>query len=39
MLIIDPLADIVRTMLNVGLNCMIPTLATSRSVIRTERGT
>jgi Na+/H+-dicarboxylate symporter len=38
MLIIDPLADIVRTMLNVGLNCMIPTLAASRSVIRTGRG-
>jgi L-cystine uptake protein TcyP (sodium:dicarboxylate symporter family) len=27
MIIIDPLADMVRTMLNVGLNCMIPALA------------
>jgi Na+/H+-dicarboxylate symporter len=27
MIIIDPLADMVRTMLNVVLNCMIPTLA------------
>ncbi len=27
MIIIDPIADMVRTMLNVGTNCMIPTLA------------
>jgi proton glutamate symport protein len=27
MLIVDPLAEIVRTMLNIGVNCMIPTLA------------
>jgi len=38
MLIIDPLADIVRTMLNVGLHCMIPTLAVRQSVICTEHG-
>ncbi|HEY1371601.1 MAG TPA: cation:dicarboxylase symporter family transporter [Candidatus Binatia bacterium] len=30
MLIVDPLAEIVRTMLNVGLNCMIPSLAAGR---------
>jgi proton glutamate symport protein len=31
MIIIDPLADMVRTMLNVGINCMIPTLAGGRA--------
>jgi len=31
MLIIDPLADIVRTMLNVAINCLIPSLASGRS--------
>ena len=31
MIIIDPLADMVRTMLNVGINCMIPTLAGRRA--------
>jgi L-cystine uptake protein TcyP (sodium:dicarboxylate symporter family) len=36
MLIIDPLADIVRTMPNVGLNCMIPCLAATRAVKRVE---
>jgi Na+/H+-dicarboxylate symporter len=30
MLIVDPLAEIVRTMLNVGINCMIPSLAAGR---------
>jgi Na+/H+-dicarboxylate symporter len=30
MIIIDPLADMVRTMLNVAINCMIPTLAGRR---------
>jgi Na+/H+-dicarboxylate symporter len=33
MIIIDPLADMVRTMLNVGLNCMIPVLAGGRAAI------
>ncbi len=37
MIIIDPLADMVRTMLNVAINCMIPTLAGGReSVAATE---
>jgi Na+/H+-dicarboxylate symporter len=30
MIIIDPLADMLRTMLNVAINCMIPTLAGGR---------
>ncbi|HKA34259.1 MAG TPA: cation:dicarboxylase symporter family transporter [Candidatus Binatia bacterium] len=38
MLIVDPLAEIVRTMLNVGVNCMIPALAASPPAIRAERG-
>jgi proton glutamate symport protein len=38
MLIIDPLADIVRTMLNVGLNCMIPTLAGGRAAMPTTQS-
>ena len=33
MIIIDPLADMVRTMLNVGINCMIPTLAGGRAAL------
>ena len=33
MIIIDPLADMVRTMLNVGINCMIPTLAGGTSTL------
>ena len=32
MIIIDPLADMVRTMLNVAINCMIPTLAGAHEV-------
>jgi proton glutamate symport protein len=32
MIIIDPLADMVRTMLNVALNCMIPALAGGRVI-------
>jgi proton glutamate symport protein len=36
MIIIDPVADMVRTMLNVGVNCMIPIL-TVHSVIPTGR--
>src|SRR5499425_214607 len=35
MIIIDPLADMVRTMLNVAINCMIPTLAGGRGTIPT----
>jgi Na+/H+-dicarboxylate symporter len=31
MIIIDPLADMVRTMLNVEINCLIPTLAGGRA--------
>jgi proton glutamate symport protein len=38
MIVIDPLADIMRTMLNVGLNCMIPTLALGRSITDTDRA-
>jgi len=33
MIIIDPLADMVRTMLNVALNCVIPALAGGRAAI------
>jgi Na+/H+-dicarboxylate symporter len=33
MIIIDPLADMVRTMLNVAINCMIPTLAGGRAAL------
>jgi len=36
MIIIDPLADMVRTMLNVGTNCMIPTLAGGPAVVLTK---
>ena len=35
MIIIDPLADMVRTMLNVAINCMIPTLAGGRGTTPT----
>jgi Na+/H+-dicarboxylate symporter len=35
MIIIDPLADMVRTMLNVGLNCMISTVAAGRTLAKT----
>jgi Na+/H+-dicarboxylate symporter len=38
MLIVDPLAEIVRTMLNVGVNSMIPSLAAGKSALRAERG-
>jgi Na+/H+-dicarboxylate symporter len=38
MIIIDPLADMVRTMLNVGINCMIPTLAGARATIATTQA-
>lgn len=34
MIIIDPLADMVRTMLNVALNCMIVTVAGGRAVFQ-----
>src|SRR5262249_36289784 len=35
MIIIDPLADMVRTMLNVEINCVIPTLAGAHEVTST----
>jgi len=35
MIIIDPLAELVRVMLNVVINCMIPILATKREVPQT----
>ena len=35
MIIIDPLADMVRTMLNVALNCVIPALAAGRAATAT----
>jgi Na+/H+-dicarboxylate symporter len=39
MLIVDPLAEIVRTMLNVGVNCMIPSLAAGRRLpLRASEG-
>ncbi|HEY1233886.1 MAG TPA: cation:dicarboxylase symporter family transporter [Candidatus Binatia bacterium] len=38
MIIIDPLADMVRTTLNVALNCMIPTLAGGAAVTHTARS-
>jgi Na+/H+-dicarboxylate symporter len=37
MIIIDPLADMVRTMLNVAINCMIPTLAAGRAATPMEQ--
>ena len=36
MIIIDPLADMVRTMLNVAINCVIPTLAGGRAATHDE---
>lgn len=38
MIIIDPIADMVRTMLNVAINCMIPTLAAERAPLPTTRA-
>ena len=38
MIIIDPLADMVRTMLNVAINCMIPTLAGGRTAMDTTQS-
>ena len=38
MIIIDPLADMVRTMLNVAINCMIPTLAGGQEVIHASQS-
>jgi len=38
MIIIDPLADMLRTMLNVGLNGMVAVLAAARSVVPTSTG-
>jgi Na+/H+-dicarboxylate symporter len=38
MIIIDPLADMLRTMLNVAINCMIPTLAGGRAAMRTTQA-
>ena len=38
MIIIDPLADMVRTMLNVAINCMIPTLAGRRGSMATTES-
>jgi Na+/H+-dicarboxylate symporter len=38
MIIIDPLADMVRTMLNVAINCMIPTLAGRRGGMATTES-
>ena len=37
MIIIDPLADMVRTMLNVEINCVIPTLAGAHEVTPTTQ--
>lgn len=39
MIIIDPLADMVRTMLNVSINCMIPSLAGGRAAVLTNPST
>jgi proton glutamate symport protein len=39
MIIIDPLADMVRTMLNVAINCMIPTLAGGRAIVPAQQST
>jgi Na+/H+-dicarboxylate symporter len=39
MIIIDPLADMVRTMLNVAINCMIPALAGGRAAISGQQLT
>jgi len=36
MVIIDPLADMVRTMLNVAINCVIPTVAGGRMAAKTS---
>jgi Na+/H+-dicarboxylate symporter len=38
MLIIDPLGDMVRTMLNVAINCVIPILAGGREVMPTTEA-
>ena len=38
MIIIDPLADMLRTMLNVAINCMIPTLAGGRAAMPDDRS-
>jgi L-cystine uptake protein TcyP (sodium:dicarboxylate symporter family) len=38
MIIIDPLAEMVRTMLNVAINCMIPTLARGRATLHTTQS-
>jgi Na+/H+-dicarboxylate symporter len=38
MIIIDPLADMVRTMLNVALNCTIPILAGGRVTLPTTQS-
>jgi Na+/H+-dicarboxylate symporter len=38
MIIIDPLADMVRTMLNVAINCMIPSLAGGRAAMPTTQS-
>ena len=38
MIIIDPLGDMVRTMLNVGINCVIPTLAGGRAAVPTTQS-
>ena len=38
MIIIDPLGDMVRTMLNVGINCVIPTLAGGREALPTTQS-
>ena len=38
MLIIDPLGDMVRTMLNVAINCVIPILAGGREAMPTTQS-
>jgi Na+/H+-dicarboxylate symporter len=39
MIIIDPIADMIRVTLNVAINCMIPVLAVGRDVPHAERTT
>ena len=36
MIIIDPIANMVRTMINVAVNCLIPALAAGRETSATE---
>jgi hypothetical protein len=36
MVIVDPLANMMRVMLNVAVNCMIPALAAGRGVVTAD---